>query len=254
MTRTLIIEDEPLAVRKLERLLEKSSPSLLVFKRLGSVTEAVQYLTRHASEVDLIFLDIHLGDGNCFEIFNQLDIEIPIIFTTAYDQYAIEAFQQNSVDYLLKPVTEASLSKAITKFEKYHNSTSFAKINYQELANYFKPAVVARRRFIVSAGTKIRSIALKEVAYFYSNQGNTYLTTTTDRSYDINFTLDKLLPTLDGNSFYRVNRKMIVNIQAIKEAITISRNKLRLTIKPTPKFDVFVSADRAVAFKRWLGE
>ncbi|MEL7249871.1 MAG: response regulator transcription factor [Bacteroidota bacterium] len=254
MTRTILVEDEHLAARKLMRLLEKCAPTITVVKRLESVAETVAYLAKNMQEVDLIFLDIHLGDGNCFEIFEQIKLETPIILTTAYDQYAIQAFQQNSVDYLLKPVTEEALSRAIAKFQKYHQETSFTPVDYQALANYFHPLIAARHRFIVSAGAKIRSVPVEDVAYFYSNQGSTYLTTTTDRTYDINFTLEKLLPTLDPASFYRVNRKVIVNIQAIKEAVSVTRSRLRLSVLPTPKFDIFIPMDRCVNFKQWLGE
>ncbi len=255
MIRTLIIEDEKLAANKLERLLGKLTQSFQVVKRLTSLAEAIPYLSTNLEGVDLIFLDIHLGDGNCFEIFEKLDIEIPIIFTTAYDQYAIQAFQQNSVDYLLKPVTQDALAKAIEKYEKYFDKKNQTPLSiyYKEISELFQPKITPKKRFVVYVGAKIRSVNIEEVAYFYSEQGSTYLTTFEGKTYDINYTLEKLTPTLDSSTFYRINRKVIVQIEAIKEAYQFSKSKLKLELQPKSKFDVFVPLDKVVAFKNWLG-
>ncbi|MEM8526653.1 MAG: LytTR family DNA-binding domain-containing protein [Bacteroidota bacterium] len=254
MIRTLIIEDEQLAANKLERLLQKLPQRNEVVQRLTSIGEALPYLTVHLNEIDLIFMDIHLGDGNCFELFEHLNIEAPIIFTTAYDQYAIQAFQQNSIAYLLKPVTMEGLIKAVEKYEKfYHTKPQSSAVDYEQLAALFQAKVKVKERFLVSVGSKIRTVETANIAYFFSEQGNTFLITTNGNIYDINYTLEKLMPTLDDDIFYRVNRKIIVHIQAIQEAYQFSKSKLRLELYPKAKFEVFVPLDRVVAFKKWMG-
>ncbi|MEM1215639.1 MAG: LytTR family DNA-binding domain-containing protein [Bacteroidota bacterium] len=252
MIRVLIIEDELLAANKLRRLLDGiTQPVVSVVAHLSSLAEAVTYLSKHTQQVDLLLLDIHLGDGNCFELFTRLHLEMPVIFTTAYDQYAIQSFQHNSVDYLLKPVTQEALQKALDKYQRYFTGSTTFSVDYTALAAHFGQTP---RRFVVSAGAKIRSVNLSDVAYFFSDDGNTFLTTKDGRTYDINFTLERLLPTLDQTQFYRINRKVIVHIDAVEEARQLSKSRLRLTLQPPPRFEVFVSSDKSVAFKQWLGE
>ncbi|MEL7121893.1 MAG: LytTR family DNA-binding domain-containing protein, partial [Bacteroidota bacterium] len=187
-------------------------------------------------------------------IFEHLEIETPIVFTTAYNQYAIQAFQQNSVDYLLKPITQETLNKAVSKFEKYFLNSAKPEIDYQRLASQIQSGSTSRNRFIVYVGAKIYSIHIDEIAYFFSEQGNTFLKCLNGNTYSINYSLEKLINSLDLALFYRVNRKMIVHIQAIKSAYQYSKSKLKVELNPDSNFDVFVPLDKVVSFKEWLGK
>lgn len=255
MIRTLIVEDEILAANRLKRLLGKIDPAIEIVQQLESLAATIPYLSRLQAQLDLIFMDIHLSDGSSFEIFEQLTIETPIIFTTAYDQYAIQAFKQNSVDYLLKPVAASQLQHSLEKYKKLFQSGDNTIVDYHKIAQLLKPKTSEyKKRFLVHVGAKIRSVAVEEVAFFYSEQGSTFLQTHHGKTYDVNYTLEKLTHLLAPEVFYRVNRKFIVHINAIREAYQYSRNRLKLEIKPQPRFDVFVPLDRIAAFKRWWSE
>jgi DNA-binding LytR/AlgR family response regulator len=252
MIRALIIEDEALAINRLKRLLEKCIPEVQVVHQLGTIVEAVNYLSKQQSELDLIFLDIHLSDGSSFEIFEQMKVQVPIIFTTAYDQYALQAFKQNSIDYLLKPIAQEELEVSLQKFNHW-NRQSNQPIDYQQLANWMQQNQARlKERFLVQVGAKLRTIEVEQVAYFYSEQGSTFLVTNEGKKYAINFTLEKLVQQLSDQQFYRVNRKIIVQLKAIEEAYFFSKTRLQLRLSPAPKFDVFVPIDRLVEFKNWM--
>ncbi|MEM1118858.1 MAG: LytTR family DNA-binding domain-containing protein [Bacteroidota bacterium] len=256
MIKTVIIEDEVLTANKLERLLRNSNSDCHIVKRLTSLAETLPYLQQNAAAIDLIFMDIHLGDGSSFELFDQMEIETPIIFTTAYDQYAIRAFQQNSIDYLLKPISKEGVERALEKFEKYFNQSNLAtssSFDYQQLKAIFQEKPPFKDRFIVSVNDKIRSVNTNDIAFFFSLQGTTYLTTFSERTYDINYTLENLTPLLDDNLFFRVNRKIIVQIGAVHEAIQFSERKLKLELQPAARFEVLIPKERQQAFKSWLG-
>ncbi|MEM1326290.1 MAG: LytTR family DNA-binding domain-containing protein [Bacteroidota bacterium] len=255
MIRTIIIEDEELAVNRLKRLLQQTAPELEVVDSLSDVVTAIAYLSNHQEKLDLIFLDIHLADGSSFDIFEQIEIQVPIIFTTAYDQYALKAFKQNSVDYLLKPIGQQELKASIDKFRKWHTQGEVPTqiIDYQQLATIVQQQTTpSKQRFLVHVGAKIRAIETKDIAYFYSEQGSTFLTTYQGQTYDVSYTLEKLITQLPTDQFYRVNRKIIVQLSAIQEAYYFSSTRLKLQLKPPPSFDVFVPIDRLVEFKNWM--
>lgn len=253
MIRTLIIEDESLAASRLKRLLKKIDSNIEVAQQVESLTNAVTYLTKNQTDLDLIFLDIHLSDGSSFEIFEHVEVETPIIFTTAYDQYAIQAFKQNSIDYLLKPIAESQLQNSINKYKKRFQTNGTTAIDYNLLAQLVQPNKSEyKKRFLVYVGSKIRSVAVEEIAFFYAAQGANFMNTHKGKIYDVNYTLEKLTHLIDPDQFYRVNRKFIVHINAIQQAYQYSRNRLKLDIKPQPSFDVFVPLDRIAAFKRWF--
>lgn len=254
MIRTIIIEDESLATTRLKRLLSKIEPQIEVLQELESLTTAISYLTRHQEELDLIFLDIHLSDGSSFEIFEHLKIDVPIIFTTAYDQYAIQAFKQNSVDYLLKPIGEEDLRNSIEKYKNiFHSNQGKSTIDYNLISQLLQPESVAyKKRFLVYVGAKIRSIKVEDIAYFYAEQGANFLVTHQGKTYDTNYTLERLSTLLEPALFYRANRKFIINIQSVAEAYQYSRNRLKIEVQPKSPFDIFVPLDRISAFKRWL--
>lgn len=253
MIRTLIIEDETLAANRLKRLLKNIDPNIEIIQSIESLTNAVNYLSENQKKVDLIFLDIHLSDGSSFEIFEEIQVEIPIIFTTAYDKYAIQAFKQNSVDYLLKPISESQLQNSVEKYKKLFQTNKTTTFDYNEIAQLLQPDQPNyKKRFLVYVGSKIRSIAVEEIAFFYAEQGAIFFHTYQGKTYDINYTLEKLTHLVDLEQFYRVNRKFIVHINAIQEAYQFSRNRLKLNLDPKPNFDVFVPLDRIAAFKRWF--
>jgi len=246
----LIIEDEIHAADKLERLLIEADPSIRVVAKPGSIRESVTWLMEHTA--DLIFLDIQLSDGISFSIFEQVDIATPIIFTTAYDEYAIKAFRLNSIAYLLKPIRPADLAESLNKFKSLRAAYS---INFDDLLAQLQGKENAyKKRFLIQIGEKIKKVEVKEIAWFYVFEKGVYLKTFGGRSYPLEYTLDKLETMLDPAVFFRINRKYIVNMEAISSMVAYSRGRVKLGLKPPAddETDTIVSIDRSAGFKRWL--
>jgi DNA-binding LytR/AlgR family response regulator len=246
----VIIEDEALAADRLEALLQETVPGVRVLARLASIKESVKWLMNHTA--DLIFLDIQLSDGLSFAIFDQVAVSTPIIFTTAYDQYAIRAFKLNSVDYLLKPIRQSDLQESINKYNSLKGAFS---IDFEELVNTLqgrKPEY--KKRFMIQYGEKIRKVEVAEIAYFYAMEKSVFLMTREGSSYPVDHTLDRLEEFLDPASFFRINRKYIVSIDAITKMTAWSRNRVKLELKPPAddNGDTIVSLDRAADFRKWL--
>jgi DNA-binding LytR/AlgR family response regulator len=246
--RTVIIEDEKLAADNLELMLHSLDPGIRVLTKIETVRSAVIWLS--SNSCDLIFLDIQLSDGNSFAIFEQLDIKTPIIFITAYDQYAIRAFKHNSIDYLLKPVNKEDLAQSLQKYHEYYQSHHLP--DFKALLETIRNPVEYQERFLVNAGQKLRSIKSSEIAYFYVQAKGLFLCTKEDKHYDLNYTLEKLQEILDPKMFFRVNRQFIVNIEVIENMITVSKSRLKLEIKPKPTDEVIVSVNNVHDFKEWL--
>ncbi|MBA3647401.1 MAG: response regulator transcription factor [Chitinophagales bacterium] len=246
--RILIIEDEAIAAERLEALIQKVEPLMEVVMKLGSVKSTVKWLKENS--VDLIFMDIHLSDGNSFQIFDQINISAPVIFITAYDQYALKAFKVNSIDYLLKPIAEEDLSVAIKKFKGIKNNTA----DLQPLLEWMhqqKPAY--QKRFMVSTGKKIIKLDANEVAYFFITDKVVILQSKEQYlKFSIDYTLDNLEEILDPDDFFRINRKIIVSIHSITSMSSYGRGRIFLELKPKPEFETIVSIDRSAAFKNWL--
>ncbi|MBI9061325.1 MAG: response regulator transcription factor, partial [Marinilabiliaceae bacterium] len=246
-SKVLIVEDEMPSARKLRAFLEKIEPDFDVVAILESVQQTVKFLSENA--VDLIFLDIHLADGNSFGIFNQVEVNAPIIFTTAYDQYAIEAFTQNSIGYLLKPLSKEKLEMAIAKFKQMQPSQHKAQpaIDYQQLgkiiAQQQKPDY--QERFMVYYKDKIKTVPVEDIAYFYADGKAVFMSLHNHKTFDLNFTLEQLEAKLNPRYFFRANRKYIVNIKAVKEAMVYSKSKLKLHLAPDTPTDVIVSSLKA---------
>jgi DNA-binding LytR/AlgR family response regulator len=250
MPNILIVEDEPLAVKRIQRLLAELAPDFEVVKVIDSVTDTVEFLNKE--EVDLIFMDIHLSDGNSFSVFDQVKepVKTPIIFSTAYDQYAIKAFKLNSVDYLLKPIEKEELTAAIAKFREQQVSPA---IDVAALRDALKaPEQSFQKRFIVSSGEKIKSVKIEEVAYFFGQQKYVFLITHDNRRHIIDYTLAQLEGLLDPDQFYRINRQFIISFDAIEQMHTWSKSRVKIDLKPTADMDAIVSIDRSGNFKRWL--
>ena len=246
----LIIEDESLAADKLEHMLNEVDPSIKVLAKTGSIKESVKWLIDHTA--DLIFLDIQLSDGISFSIFEQVVVNTPVIFTTAYDQYAIKAFQLNSIAYLLKPIRKSDLAESLKKFQTLKSAFT---IDFDTLVTAIQGREPDyKKRFLIQIGEKIRKIEVSEIAYFYVLEKGIYLKTFQGNSYPVEFTLDRLEATLNPEKFFRINRKYMVNMDSIANMIAYSRGRIKLELKPKAdeEFEAIVSVDRSSDFKKWL--
>jgi two-component system, LytTR family, response regulator LytT len=246
--RAIIIEDEKLAADNLQALIHSIDKDIEIIARIESVRNAVKWLS--VNTCDLIFLDIQLSDGNSFTIFEQIEVKTPIIFTTAYDQYAIKAFKQNSIDYLLKPINKDELEISIEKFKELRNSSHLPDLKL--LIESIKKPVQYQERFLVSAGMKLKTIKAKDVAYFYVKESGVFLCSRENKHYDIDFTLDKLEKILDPDIFFRINRQYIVHIDAIENMVTVSKSRLQLNLNPKATDDIIVSVNNVHDFRMWL--
>jgi DNA-binding LytR/AlgR family response regulator len=246
----LIVEDEKLAADELEELIYQYNPSIKVVAKLESVQATVDWLSEFS--VDLIFLDIHLSDDNSFTIFEKIDIKTPVIFVTAYDEYALQAFSINSIDYLLKPIDFSKLAAALTKMESMRKEFT---PDFSKLVSVFKSKDHAyQKRFIVHSGDKILSVPDTEVAYFFAHQRYVVLYTTDNQQYVVDFTLERLEQILDPHHFFRINRKFVVCFTSIKAMYPYSKGRIKIDVFPEPKEDAIVSVDKATKFKQWLNE
>lgn len=249
MHKALIVEDEKAVAHNLNSLLDRVAPDIQVVANTQSVQETVAWLRTHAA--DLVFLDIQLSDGLSFQIFEQISVQVPVIFTTAYDQYALKAFELHSIDYLLKPIQEAALKRSIDKWRAMQPQLSLDAATLQQLMqSYATPHY--KKRFMVFAGQKIRTVTTEEVAYFQSLQKNTYLTTHQGRTYPIDFTLDKLEQQLPPDQFFRINRQCMVHISAIQEMHLLSKSRIKVDLQPPTKEKTQVSLAKTPAFRKWL--
>lgn len=249
MRTIVIVEDEKLAARRLERQLYNKNYKVL--QKLHSVEEATEWF-RQNPKVDLIFLDIQLSDGLSFEIFDDVDIEADLIFTTAYDEYALKAFKLNSIDYLLKPIDEKELTSAVKKFEK---RKSAQVINPELLKQLFQEPQEAKHfktRFSVRVGERLKTFSVSEIACFESSDKATSLVTLEGKHYVIDDSLNQLEPQLVPKDFFRVNRSHIIHYQAIEDMISYSSSRIKITLKAL-KNPVIVSRDRVKGFKEWIG-
>ena len=250
MMKVLIIEDEELAAERLEKVLVEIEPGITVLAKLGSIKDSVKWLMQNSA--DLIFLDIQLSDGISFSIFEQVSIHTPIIFTTAYDEYALKAFQLNSISYLLKPIRKTDLLKSI---QKYKTIKSTLNIDFEQLLSSIqnkKPEF--RKRFLIQIGEKFRKIEIIEIAYFYASDKNVFFKTFEGKSYPIDFSLDNLENVIDPALFFRINRRYIVNLNSITSMNAWSRSRIKIELKPpvADETDIIVSIDRASEFKNWM--
>ena len=245
--KVLIIEDELAAARRLKNLISKINPDIEVVDQLDSIEGVLNWLENHELP-DLIFMDIHLADGSSFEIFNHVKIEKPVIFTTAYDVYAIQAFQVNAVDYILKPIKEENLKAALEKYNKFHKET---KINYQRVVESLQQTS-DEKRFMIRLGHSIRLVEMKEVAYFYTKDKITFLITKKGKRYPIDQSLEKLDEMANPKKFFRINRQFIINLEAIREMLTYSKSRVKVELNPPCDLETIVSTERSPLFKKWL--
>ncbi|MCF0055379.1 LytTR family DNA-binding domain-containing protein [Dyadobacter sp. CY356] len=249
----VIIEDEDRTARQLERLLKKYDPSVQILVQLPSIKTAVAWFNQNAKP-DLVFMDIHLEDGLVFSVFEQIQLTVPVIFTTAYDEYMLKAFKVNSIDYLLKPIEFDELTAAIEKFKNLRNQQVTPDLSAL-LALIQKPKVPAfKERFMINIGTKIHSIEATNIGYFYSEEKGTFLMTKTGQLLPFEQSLDQMMPLLNPDHFFRVNRQFIIARTAIHAIHAYSAGKLKLDLLPVSRHEVFVSTRRLAEFKDWLGK
>jgi DNA-binding LytR/AlgR family response regulator len=248
----IIIEDEKPAARLLERKIEKLGYSITTL--LHSVEESLLWFQNN-SHPDLIFLDIQLSDGLSFEIFEKIDIKSAVIFTTAYDEYALRAFKLNSIDYLLKPIDEEELATAISKFANQFQVNSVSNLDFEAIKRMLVNPISKeyRKRFSVKIGQQIKVIDVVEIECLYSENKGTYIHTSDNRDYLIDSSLEVVEAELNPNDFFRISRKYIIPLQSVKEIQVYSNSRLKISL-PTYKADeVIVARERVSDFKEWLG-
>ncbi len=249
--RAIIIEDEPRAARRLENLILETDASIQIIAKLESIQESVEFLS--FSMVDLIFSDIELADGLSFEIYESLGTVPPIIFTTAYDQYAIKAFKNNGIDYLLKPVDGQELSKALNKLKSL-SKPAIDPMVLQALASQLKTESVAYKdRFMVKVGQHIKTLLTSNIQAFYSMDKGTYVFTNKQRSYVIDYSLEQLEASLDPNRYFRINRNFIIAIDAQMDIVSWSNSRLKIDLLGYTEDMIIVSRNKTKEFKHWLG-
>lgn len=250
---TIIIEDEKPAARLLQRKLEKFNIEVGVM--LHSVEESIEWFSNN-EHPDLIFLDIQLSDGLSFEIFEKVSIKSAIIFTTAYDEYALKAFKLNSIDYLLKPIDEDDLEAAISKFKsRIPNQISTVNLDFETIKKMFQNPFDRnfKTRFTVKIGQHFKVISIDEIECFFSENKGTYIHTFDNRNYLIESTLEVLELELDPKDFFRISRKFIIPLKSIKEIVVYSNSRLKVILPSYKEDEVVVSREKVSDFKSWIG-
>lgn len=247
--KIIIVEDESLAVEKLERYLLKYDGTIEITAKLDSIQSAVEFF-QSENEFDVVFMDVQLTDGLSFEIFNQTKIDKPIIFVTAFDEYAIDAFKVNSIDYILKPITFTDISKAMTKLKSMQNL--FKKT--EAVSNVAKDLITRKfkDRFLVKLGNHIHSLKTDEISLFYAEGRTVYLVTNSGKKYILDFKLEDLVKVLNPKNFFRVNRTFIVGINSIKDVLVYSNSRLKITTSFQLEKEIIVSREKVAIFKNWF--
>ena len=254
--KVVIIEDEPRAANRLEKLILEVEPSFTIVKKLESVKQAVAYFETQP-QVDLIFSDIQLTDDLSFEIFKQIQISSPVIFTTAYDSYAINAFKANGIDYLLKPLCKEDVANAIQKFKTLTKPA--AEVNLSVIAELLassnkQESVEYKTRFMVKVGQHIKSVSINEIEAFYSKDKTTFLFTKDKRNYPLDQSLDQIHDVLNPSEFFKINRSFIVNLNGVSDIIAYSNSRLRIIVQGLEDELIVVAREKTKEFKAWLGE
>lgn len=251
--KVLIIEDEPLAQKELIRLLNQTDSGAEVMACLDSIEASVDFLSKQ--KPDIIFMDIQLADGQSFAIFSKVKVEAPVIFTTAYDHFALQAFQVNGIDYLLKPIEPEGIKRALEKFRKWNRQTDTQNLSAEQLIQLLKPATKTfKTRFMTTLGDKIRFVNDSEVAYFQADDEVVFLHTVDNKKYIINHTMESLEQIIDPERFFRISRGYIISVDSIKEIFKHLNSRLKLRLFPEPKEEIFVSRARVQDFLNWLGQ
>ena len=241
----IIIEDEYLAAAELERLLGEVAPEITILTKLDSVSESVKWLKKN--KADVIFMDIHLGDGQSFDIFEQVEVTAPVIFITAYDEYALKAFKYQGIDYILKPFDKEELQQALNKLESLSpTNTPFPVASL----------TVYQERFLVTVGTKMKSVTVGDVAYFMADGKYLVLFTRDGQNYILDQTISGIETKLNPAQFFKFNRKFIISYNSIKEMVKYSNSRIKIVLTPVPPagIEAIVRSERIQEFKQWLNQ
>ncbi len=248
--KVVIIEDEKIAADHLETLIREIDPGIEIMERIGSVRSAVSWFMEN--KADLIFLDIHLSDDICFKIFEQVEIHIPIVFTTAYDQYAIKAFKLNSVDYLLKPIEKSELDQSLKKYKELHAQKKQSEIDFTALLTALNQKDKYQERFLIQSGRRIKTVKIEQIAYFYSTGKDVFLCTWENKNYSMDYSLDKLENMLPPDRFFRINRKFLIHLDSIRNMYVLSKSRIKVELDPESEEETYVSFNKSSEFRKWL--
>ncbi len=247
--KIIIFEDERHNAERLIQLLQKCLPQVDVIAIIESVEDGVKWFDNQVDAADLIFMDIQLSDGNCFELFDRRDVQVPVIFTTAYDSFALQAFKVYSVDYLMKPIDVKDLKRAIEKYE-YFKLPVNSGVNISKIAEEFSKR--ENTRFIGKINNQLIYVKAKDIAHIYFADGLTWATTMTDQKIPLDYSLGQIEKLLDKNLFFRINRKLIIHIDAIKKITTYYNSRFILQLSPAVDVEAIISRERVSGFKAWL--
>lgn len=251
--KVLIIEDEITLAKNLGNMVISLLPQAVIVRYIGSVSMAVDYLSK--SEIpDIIFMDIQLSDGNCFEIFNHVNINTPVIFCTAYDQYAIEAFKKNGIDYILKPIQKKDIQDAFNKIKNFQNF--FQNSSFIDIENVLNSLITnkGKTNFLIFRQSKYCNIPIEQIAYFHSQYGGTLLITYDQKEYSVSKSLDEIGQLVSSKQFFRINRQYLINFTAVTEVEHYFSRKLLVKLKIPTSEVLLVTKDKATLFLRWLEE
>lgn len=252
MIKVVIIEDEQNASKRLHKLVAEMMPDAEVVTALTSVRSAVEWL-KNNPHPDLIFVDIQLSDGQSFEIFKQVAVSTPLIFTTAYDAHAVHAFKYNSVDYLLKPIKKDEMRNAVDKFYKLHAKPEAEQNpNLAKLLNSLQQPHQFKQRFVIRLGEHMITVETTDIAYFCTENKVNFIYTKHGKRYPGDYTLDQIEELVDPKLFFRINRQFVISYASIAEMFTYTKSRVLIKLNPPTKLDTIVSTERATAFKSWL--
>ena len=249
--RIVIIEDEPISCAYLKNLINETGIEHEIVQEIDSVSDALAFFAKNP-DYDLIFMDIHLGDGTCFDILNTVGIDKPIIFCTTFDTYAIQAFKYNSIDYILKPAKLNDIKVALNKYWSFKKSDEDDYVIRMDkiIDSYMPPSY--KKRFLIRENNKLKLIDVAHITCFYSEEGNTFLVEKSGNSHTVDFTLERLEELMDPNSFFRINRKMMISIDEIHSVEDYFNNRLKIRLQTRSDLDLVVSRNRVKHFKNWL--
>lgn len=249
--KVLIIEDEKPAREHLERQLNRAAPDAIILAHLTTISEAVNWLKNESA--DLIFMDIHLADGSSFTIFEQVNVNTPVIFTTAYDAYALKAFKVNSIDYLLKPIGEEELKVSLEKYRIRHQQHASFSMEWLKRTLALEPKHF-QERFMVHRGEKLLSVPSEQIAYFEGEDRYVYLVKKDGSRFIVDYRLADLEDVLNPNHFFRLNRSFITHINAIQSMVNMSKSRIKIELNPVAKREIIVSSENSQEFKQWLNQ
>ena len=247
----LIVEDEKMAAERLQQLILEYDPGIRILGVTQSIAKSVEWFNNHPAP-DLVFMDIQLSDGLSFEIFEQIESAFPLIFTTAYDEYALRAFKLNSIDYLLKPIAAEELKVAIDKYKAQTPVVEYPQHVFDSLLQGLTKSY--KTKFVIKVGEHLRVIPVQDIQCFYSMEKSAFLQNRKGRDYAINYSLDQIEDLLDPEKFFRINRKYLVAFDSIKDIVNYSNSRLQLRLDSNSSDDLVVSRDRVQKFRKWLEE